>query len=289
MSNKPKETNQKPAGGFLIAHFKRYILWRILMSISLESCHAKLQRVDETLTLLEKELQFILANEDFDVQQGIQEEKKRYVFSFQRRKVNLRISVLIGEVIHGLRSILDYLVWEFAIKSGSSFDKRNIMFPVCISEEKFKQVLISKKLKGVPEKYINFIESLQPYKTDDKENSVIKILHDLDIIDKHRLLIVVSHGLYMGNHITVNGNSTAPIEFIVDENDFFFNEITEDEELYWLNYETVEGNNAWNIDNNFQIEFVFENIGTHKRKSVQEVLRTIYGNISDILNIVKSI
>jgi hypothetical protein len=24
MYNKPKETNQKPAGGFLIAHFKRY-------------------------------------------------------------------------------------------------------------------------------------------------------------------------------------------------------------------------------------------------------------------------
>jgi hypothetical protein len=23
--NKPKETNQKPAGGFLIAHFKRYL------------------------------------------------------------------------------------------------------------------------------------------------------------------------------------------------------------------------------------------------------------------------
>ena len=23
--NKPKETNQKPAGGFLIAHFKRYV------------------------------------------------------------------------------------------------------------------------------------------------------------------------------------------------------------------------------------------------------------------------
>ena len=29
MSNKPKETNQKPAGGFLIAHFKRYTKsWR---------------------------------------------------------------------------------------------------------------------------------------------------------------------------------------------------------------------------------------------------------------------
>jgi len=26
--NKPKETNQKPAGGFLIAHFKRYVTSR---------------------------------------------------------------------------------------------------------------------------------------------------------------------------------------------------------------------------------------------------------------------
>ena len=24
-ANKPKETNQKPAGGFLIVHFKRYV------------------------------------------------------------------------------------------------------------------------------------------------------------------------------------------------------------------------------------------------------------------------
>ncbi len=24
LANKPKETNQKPVGGFLIAHFKRY-------------------------------------------------------------------------------------------------------------------------------------------------------------------------------------------------------------------------------------------------------------------------
>ncbi|WP_373034075.1 hypothetical protein [Sulfurovum sp.] len=25
MPNKPKESNQKPAGGFLIGHFKRYV------------------------------------------------------------------------------------------------------------------------------------------------------------------------------------------------------------------------------------------------------------------------
>ena len=35
MFNKPKETNQKPAGGFLIAHFKRYeskeTEWKYLM------------------------------------------------------------------------------------------------------------------------------------------------------------------------------------------------------------------------------------------------------------------
>lgn len=209
--------------------------------------------------------------------------EKGLFFFIERKKVSLHISVLIGEVIHGLRTILDYLAYEFALSSSKPFNERDIMFPIVLEKENFDKLYNNKKLKGIPSKYIDFIESLQPYKTDIPKNSVLKILHDLDIIDKHRLLIVVSHGINMGDIIHTKGNSTAPIELIVDEKNVFFNKVENNIEEHWLNYNTIEGNNQWYIENNFQIEFIFENIGTHERKNVVEVLLTIRNYIYEVL------
>jgi hypothetical protein len=259
------------------------------MEILLDNCFAKLKRAKETINMLEKELNELVKDGKYSVISELQEEKKRYAFILNGEPINVRIPILAGEVIHHLRTILDYVVWEIASKKSPKNFNQRIQFPIYETEEKFKNALKNKKLLGIPEKFRDYIESIQPYNTTDPKNSVIQILHDLDILDKHKLLIVVSHAIKMGQTIKFTGNPSAPVTIIISEkNGPFFMDIEDGRETHWVNYETTS-NTDWGLQNDFKITFVFEKIGNIKRKNVIEILNQIYENIEEILNKFKTI
>jgi hypothetical protein len=100
-----------------------------------------------------------------------------------------RFSVLAGEIIHQLRSCLDHVAWIFSSDEYRERHPRKIEFPV-FEEKPVDKDSIKRyegKIKGITNpKVLSLIEELQPYKTPDPVESLIFILHTLDVIDKHR-------------------------------------------------------------------------------------------------------
>ncbi len=101
--------------------------------------------------------------------------------------------VKLGDCVHNLRSALDHLAYNLVRLSGSNPDNQ-VTFPVCYSETRVDRIT------GVEEPSLqinvrpdirDWIDSVQPYKGTDTGKR-LGILHDLDVIDKHRSQIVAA-------------------------------------------------------------------------------------------------
>jgi hypothetical protein len=135
------------------------------MSHPLDGCWAKIQRAKEQINNLNIEV----SNDAYSVVGEFQPERQRYVFKIVGPPVPLRVAVLAGEIIHHLRSCFDHVVWALARKNGIPDETRDITFPVCETPEKYK-----KRIKGVSRAEYHKIEELQPYRTNDPANSILK-------------------------------------------------------------------------------------------------------------------
>lgn len=115
-----------------------------------------------------------------------------------RKELPLRLSIVAGDCIHNLRTILDNIIWQLGDLNGlpkGRLDK--IGFPLRMSPDEFSKELES--LKGLPQSVIDLIESLQPYQPyngrDDPKLHPLYILNRLWNEDKHRspVLVITLH------------------------------------------------------------------------------------------------
>src|SRR5262249_8364684 len=98
-------------------------------------------------------------------------------------------SVIIGEIIHDLRSALDHSVYVLVIKatSASPPDGSRTQFPIFLLASKFDLHSLS-MLKGVSNKSAALIKSLQPFSTGEGGGSPLWHLNQLSNFDKHRTI-----------------------------------------------------------------------------------------------------
>ena len=102
--------------------------------------------------------------------------------------VPTELSLLFGDAIHNLRSALDFLACQLVRLNISNHKCKDISFPIYSTSEDFMNKLDNNtKLMVQPAKSI--IEQLQPYKHG--KGHKLWIIHQLDIQDKHRLLVVL--------------------------------------------------------------------------------------------------
>jgi hypothetical protein len=105
-----------------------------------------------------------------------------------------RYALLLGDCIHNVRSALDHLVAQLAILNNApSTAIEKTSFPVCLSRDDFKNVTVRRVAPFISSLALAEIEKLQPYSTCDGTQDILWVLSQLDIIDKHRLLIVAKH------------------------------------------------------------------------------------------------
>ena len=103
------------------------------------------------------------------------------------------LALIIGDAIHNLWSALDHLV--FAILEPQGVDPKQIYFPVSNTLAEFNENRRMKKIECACPKLGDLIrEQVKPY---EEGNNLLWTLNQLDIIDKHRLIIptVVFSGL----------------------------------------------------------------------------------------------
>jgi hypothetical protein len=107
-------------------------------------------------------------------------------------------SLIIGELLYNLRSALDHLAWQLVLLDGKTPGKKT-QFPI------FSKQRVNEDGEPVPAqlrppvrnpKILAALDECQPYRGADGatvpyRNSPLWQLHRLNIIDKHRLLLVV--------------------------------------------------------------------------------------------------
>jgi hypothetical protein len=110
--------------------------------------------------------------------------------------IPLRFSVLSGEVVHHLRSCLDHIVWHFSDADYRRKHITQIQFPI-LKERPAPADMLAKyerKIKGITDtRVLELIERVQPYNPSPGSlNSLLLPIHNLDIVDKHRTLVIVA-------------------------------------------------------------------------------------------------
>ncbi|TAJ95030.1 MAG: hypothetical protein EPO10_16425 [Reyranella sp.] len=93
------------------------------------------------------------------------------------------VPLIIGDVVHNLRSSLDLMICDVARIKGKS--PSNLYFPFADNEDKLKMKLV-KDFNRLGADVVRAISDLKPYTGG---NKLLRGLHDLDVADKHRLVI----------------------------------------------------------------------------------------------------
>lgn len=115
-----------------------------------------------------------------------------------RARVNqlppVQLSLPLGDAIHSARSALDYLAWQLVIAGGGTPGKQTA-FPISVDQNKF-ETAVKEKLSGASQAVITAVDELKAFDGGDEN---FWRLHQLDIEDKHHLLVPVGIALAVVN------------------------------------------------------------------------------------------
>lgn len=98
-----------------------------------------------------------------------------------------------GDVIQNLRTALDHLANQLVWVGTGQEPSRKIAFPIAESFDTYEADKV-RKIKGVRSDAAKFIDDLKPYKGG---NDALWRIHELNNIDKHRMLFTVSKDCYL--------------------------------------------------------------------------------------------
>ena len=104
------------------------------------------------------------------------------------------LALVLGDAIHNLRATLDLLAAELVRRNGGSV--KGVYFPFAASASELDEQIRSKKFHRAGEAAVQQVRRLAPYRGG---NEALRGLHDLDIMDKHQLIIPAFQGFRMVN------------------------------------------------------------------------------------------
>jgi hypothetical protein len=109
------------------------------------------------------------------------------IIKFQMtKKLPEEIPLIVGDAIHNLRAALDFMAYDIIQAAGKSPD-RHAHFPVREKRHDVVSAINGGDIKFAPIPVVNaIVDGVKPYKGG---NDALWGLHQLDLIDKHRLLI----------------------------------------------------------------------------------------------------
>ena len=159
------------------------------------------------------------------------------------------IGVVVGDIVHNLRSALDHLACQFVMSNGGSPSTKTA-FPVFIDDPKATQKLLSKwngMTQGMSADAVRFVDDCQPYKIRHLPNPHhLSLLSALSNWDKHHDIHAVGHYLE-GTGVIATGGLIEYREKPV------FTRLEDQEEIF--RYKTAQGPLGAETDLNFRGKF----------------------------------
>jgi hypothetical protein len=128
--------------------------------------------------------------------------------------------LIVGDIVHNLRSALDHLVCQLAILNGNGISCcADTYFPICICRSDFRKAHRTIEPLLTTEAFED-IEMLQPYNASNLEKDPsfnnLWIISKLDIIDKHRMLLIVGK-YFRTTDITYRVNEGNPVKVEIED------------------------------------------------------------------------
>lgn len=159
-----------------------------------EGIAEKLKRAEENIFNLHAEMERFFEKCDYPVLPQNDSEALLKAIEYHKNLVTPpRFGVLAGEINHQLRSCFDHVIWHLSLSSLSNIKNlRQIEFPIfeVRPANHDSRALFERKIQGVTDtKARAIIERVQPYNSPDPLDSPLWLIHDFDIVDKHRELI----------------------------------------------------------------------------------------------------
>ncbi|MER8455873.1 hypothetical protein NKH24_07000 [Mesorhizobium sp. M1300] len=175
------------------------------MPIMFAGPRTKIERANTHIKELQREISVFLARNPYhvgchpDMESGMDQ-----LCAVVEELIPERIwAPIIGDVVHNARSALDLLANDLVPASR----RGEATFPIWKARDINGN---APTIKGVSEVHQNLIANLQPYVTGD---FTLRQLHELDIEDKHRLLIPVAAVSVVQNLSVRRLPNTEPIPF----------------------------------------------------------------------------
>lgn len=95
-------------------------------------------------------------------------------------------ALIIGDAVHNLRAALDLMI--FGLIGDLASNPENIFFPFCKDTDAMESAITGRQIQLAGNRIVGAIRSLEPYPAG---KHGLYAIHDMDICDKHRLLMPV--------------------------------------------------------------------------------------------------
>lgn len=104
---------------------------------------------------------------------------------FMPDRMPLQVSAALGDCIHNLRSAFDYIAVALTAPPIGTGNPTGAYFPTGKDRLGYEAAR-AKRMKGAPDSALRIVDALEPWTGG---RNLVRELHDLDIMDKHRLLV----------------------------------------------------------------------------------------------------
>lgn len=187
----------------------------------LELIGVKVKRAKEHFRSLEIEVRQYLDSKPYSIDVKRHPESRRLIYFVEGvHATPIRLTAILGDVIHNLRSSLDHLAYQLVWVGTSAQPSSHVYFPIADDKAKYPEQR-TRQMKGATQAAIAVIDALAPYKGG---NDTLWKLHKLNNVDKHRVLVTagsafqsVSIGAHMSRemsrHLTASGMASEFSEF----------------------------------------------------------------------------
>jgi hypothetical protein len=158
----------------------------------LEGVRLKLTRAEEHLVMLDSQIFAFLQDEPYTVSYERKPDGSEHVYKVHvAERMPADFGVIVGDCLQNMRSALDHLVWQLAIRSGKRTETpaRQTAFPVCDTRDAFRAKGTKNKVADLTAEDRARIESLQPFQAGvNARNHWLWHLNELSRIDRHQVL-----------------------------------------------------------------------------------------------------
>jgi hypothetical protein len=103
-----------------------------------------------------------------------------------REAIPCDFPLIVGDAVHNLRASLDLLACALVEMNAKS--TKNVYFPFAEDGKHLELVIKQRNVDRAAPDVVDIIRSLKPYK---RGNDALRAIHDMDIMDKHKLIIPV--------------------------------------------------------------------------------------------------